>query len=61
MRIDPYNVVIRFIFEITEPVMGPFRRIIPPLGGMDFSPIVLFLVLQVVESLVFQLIRMLLG
>lgn len=61
VRIDPYNAVIRFIYEITEPVMAPFRRIIPPLGGMDFSPIVLFLVLQIVEGIVFQLLRSLLG
>lgn len=61
VRIDPYNPVIRFIYEITEPIMAPFRRIIPPLGGMDFSPIVLFFVLQFVKSLVLQLAQMLLG
>lgn len=58
VKIDPYNPVIRFVYEITEPLMAPFRRIIPPLGGMDFSPIVLFLVLQIVESIVIQLVRM---
>jgi len=26
--------------------MAPFRRVIPPMGGMDFSPILLFLILQ---------------
>ena len=61
VRLDPYNPVIRFIYEITEPLMAPFRRLIPPIGGMDFSPIVLFLVLQVVESIVYRLVGMLLG
>lgn len=60
VRIDPYNPLIRFIYEITEPLMAPFRRIIPPIGGMDFSPIVLFLVLQISESIVIQLVQMLL-
>lgn len=57
MRIDTYNPIVRFIYEITEPVMAPFRRLIPPIGGMDFSPIVLFLVLQAVESVVYQMIN----
>lgn len=61
VKIDPYNVAVRFIYEITEPVMAPFRRLIPPIGGMDFSPIVLFLVLQFLERIVYQLIGMLLG
>ncbi|MDT3700298.1 MAG: YggT family protein [Thermincola sp.] len=61
VRIDPYNAAVRFIYEITEPVMAPFRRLIPPIGGMDFSPIVLFLVLQFLERIVYQLVGMLLG
>jgi YggT family protein len=35
-----------FLHAITEPVMAPFRRVIPPMGGIDFSPILLFLILQ---------------
>ena len=61
VRLDPYNPVIRFIYEITEPLMAPFRRLIPPIGGMDFSPIVLFLVIQVVESIVYKMLLALLG
>jgi len=56
MRIDPYNPVVRFINESTEPLMAPFRRLIPPIGGIDFSPIILFLVLGFVENLVLQLV-----
>lgn len=60
VRMDPYNPLIKFIYEITEPLMAPFRRIIPPVGGMDFSPIVLFLVLQIAEGIVIQLVQMIL-
>jgi YggT family protein len=58
MRIDPYNPIIRFIYETTEPLMAPFRKLIPPLGGIDFSPIILFLVLQIVENILIKLVGM---
>ena len=38
--------------EITEPVLGPLRRILPNMGGLDFTPIVAMLVLQALESLI---------
>jgi YggT family protein len=48
------NPVVRFVFEITEPVLGPLRRIIPRIGMIDISPIVAILlmnvILQVLES-----------
>ncbi len=59
-RIDPYHPLIRFIVEITEPLMAPFRKLIPPVGGLDLSPIVLFLVLEFVRTLVIRLLYMLL-
>jgi len=58
-RIDPYHPLIRFVMEITEPLMAPFRKLIPPVGGLDLSPIVLFLVLEFARTLVKQLIFML--
>lgn len=41
--------LIRVIYDITEPVLGFFRRFIPPIGGLDLSPIVVFLLLGVVQ------------
>ncbi|MCM5705321.1 YggT family protein [Larsenimonas salina] len=40
------------VFQITEPVMAPLRRIIPPLGPLDLSPIVLFLLINLLDGLV---------
>ena len=37
---------------LTEPVLRPIRRVLPALGGMDFSPIVLFLILGFIQRLV---------
>ena len=40
-----------FLDRITAPILDPFRRIIPPLGGIDISPIVVLLLLQFVRIL----------
>ncbi len=42
--------VVRVIYDITEPVMGFFRRFIPPVGGLDLSPIVIFIVLRFIQN-----------
>jgi YggT family protein len=43
------NSLMRFLIRVTEPVMGPFRRIIPPLGMFDISPIVVLLLIQLFQ------------
>ena len=40
---------LEFIWELTEPVMAPLRQVLPPMGGLDFSPIILFIALNVVR------------
>lgn len=40
------------VFQITEPIMAPVRKIIPPLGMIDLSPIVVFLLINVLDSFV---------
>ena len=42
----------RFMILITEPLMGPLRRYIPPVGMFDISPIIAFLVLWVLQAIV---------
>ena len=44
-----------FLHAITEPLMRPLRRLIPPLGGIDFSPILLFFALRVMVGLLARL------
>lgn len=58
MRIDPYNPIVRFINEMTEPMLAPFRRIVPPVGGVDFSPLLLFVVLELIERAVMYLVNL---
>lgn len=59
IRHNPYQPVIRFIYEITEPYLGIFRRFVPPFGAMDFSPIVAFFVLQILRGIVLRLLILL--
>lgn len=37
------------LYQITEPVMAPFRRVLPPMGGLDFSPILVFILINIIQ------------
>jgi len=43
--------VVRLLHRLTEPVLAPVRKILPPMGGMDFSPLVVLIGLRVLVSL----------
>jgi YggT family protein len=48
---DPYNPIIRFVHNVTEPVLYPIRRRLPlGFGGIDFSPLVVLLVIIFLQS-----------
>jgi len=53
---DRYHPVFRFIEEITEPVLTPFRRLIPSVGGIDFSPIIALMALELVRRIILSLL-----
>lgn len=40
---------IYLLFQITEPVMAPVRKALPPMGGLDFSPILVFILINVIQ------------
>lgn len=46
----------RFVAYYTDPYLNIFRKIIPPLGMMDFSPVIAFFALQIIEVIVKTLI-----
>ena len=43
------NPAVYLLFQITEPVMAPFRKVLPGMGGMDFSPILVFILINVIQ------------
>lgn len=50
-NIDPYAQWVQILHQITEPVLEPARRLIPPLGMVDISPIVVFIAVQILAGL----------
>ncbi len=46
---DPYNPIVRFLYHITEPVLRPIRRVIPPIGGIDISPVVVLIIIYFLQ------------
>jgi len=57
---DPYNPIVRAIYSMTEPVLYRIRRAIPVFaGGIDFSPIVVFIGIMFLQSFLVQTLRQL--
>ncbi len=54
---SPYHPVRRFLDSIVEPMLAPIRRILPPIAGLDFSPVVLIIIIQIISSLLINLLR----
>ena len=54
---SPDNPLVRFVYEITEPVLAPLRRIVPRIGMIDITPIVAIVLLQLIENLLSQVLR----
>ena len=44
-----HHPAIRLIYQVTEPVMAPVRAMLPAMGGLDFSPIVVFIVINIIQ------------
>lgn len=56
VRFDPYHPVSVFIHQVTEPILAPIRRFLPPTGMIDFSPLVALVLLQVVQVVLKQIL-----
>ena len=48
---DPRNPIVLFLRQVTEPVLAPVRRLLPPwkTGGLDFSPVIVLIAIQFIE------------
>ncbi|MGI6656401.1 MAG: YggT family protein [Desulfobulbus sp.] len=47
---DPYNPIVRFLQQATDPLLNKIRRHLPVVGGMDLSPVVLILIIIFLQS-----------
>lgn len=46
---DPYNPIVQFLHRVTEPALRPIQRLVPPAGGIDFSPLILILAIYFLQ------------
>ena len=49
---DPWNPIVQFLYRTTEPILKPARRLLPSTVGIDFSPILVLVGIQVVRMVV---------
>jgi len=53
---SPYDPIRHFLDRIVNPLLAPIRRIIPPVGMLDLSPLILIILLQVIDVLIRSLL-----
>jgi YggT family protein len=51
LGLPPYNPVVRFTRMATEPLLAPIRKFVPSVGGLDFSPLILLILLQWLKAI----------
>ncbi len=53
----PENPIVRFLMDITEPILSPLRRVIPSIGAMDLTPLIAMLILSQAGSILSSSLR----
>ncbi len=60
VRPDPWHPtwgpIIRFINGVIDPILNPIRRVMPPLGGLDFSPMIVLILARVLQGFLINLV-----
>ena len=54
---DPYHPVRAFLDRLVEPLLTPIRRVVPQIGMLDFSPAILIILVQLISSVLINLLR----
>jgi len=49
-----FNPLINIIYTLSNPILEPFRRLIKPMNGIDFSPIILFFLLNLLQNFIIR-------
>lgn len=56
VRVNHYNPWFVLLCRVTDPFLDPFRRLIPPISGIDFSPIIAFFALSLLRRVVLAML-----
>jgi len=56
IRVSPYHPtwgpILRFVYQTTEPLLAPVRNILPPMGGLDFSPMIVLILASFLRQII---------
>lgn len=55
--LDPYSPIRQTLSQFMEPMLTPIRKIVPAIGGLDFSPLILMILIQVIGSVLIAILR----
>ena len=53
---DPSNPIVAMLHDITDPIVGPIRRLMPSTGMIDFSPLIALILLQILQAVLVPMI-----
>jgi YggT family protein len=53
---SPYHPIRSALDKIVNPILAPIRKIVPPIINLDFSPIILIILLQVIEWIILRIV-----
>jgi YggT family protein len=56
INLDYYHPVRRTVYNLTEPILEPIRRILPPASGLDFSPMVALLLAYLIRTVLLSIL-----
>ena len=57
VNINPYHTAVQLLHQITDPILIPIRRLVPPIGGtLDLSPVVALIILEVVQRVLISIL-----
>ena len=51
---DRFNPLINIIYQLSDPILEPFRQLIRPMNGIDFSPIILLFLLNLLQNFIIR-------
>ena len=57
MPVDKGSRLVRIVYEITEPILGPIRRVVPAFGGLDLSPMIALILIQVAQRVLTTILQ----
>ena len=52
--VNPYNPIVRFLDRLTEPVLAPVRKNVPPVAGMDLSVVLVLVVISILRNMIWS-------